>query len=243
MNDAIALRDRLIVALDFPDARAARALIERLGETVSFYKIGMELAYGGEGLALARALAREGKHVFIDLKLHDIPNTVTRATERLAQLGATFATVHGYPQTMAAAKKGAAGSDLKLLAVTVMTSYDDADLKHAGYDFSLRDLIARRAKQAQDAGIDGLILSPEEAAAMRKLVGPRMLLVTPGVRPAGAAIGDQKRVMTPQRAIAAGADYLVVGRPVTEAADPLAAARAILCEIENGLEAAGAQSG
>jgi orotidine-5'-phosphate decarboxylase len=228
-------RDRLIVALDLPGEQQARDMIARLGDSVGFYKIGMELAYSGAGLDIARELARTGKQVFIDLKLHDIPNTVERATRQLATLGATFATVHAYPQTMAAARKGAAGSGLKLLAVTVMTSYDDADLEAAGYAFNVRDLIARRARQAQEAGIDGLILSPEEAAPMRAALGPDMLLVTPGVRPAGADVGDQKRVMTPQRAIAAGADFLVVGRPVTEAADPKAAALAIVAEIESGL--------
>lgn len=237
MSADIPPRDRLIVALDLPGEVEARAMIGALGEAVGFYKIGMELAYSGAGLDIARQLARDGKKVFIDLKLHDIPNTVERATRQLGDLGATFATVHAYPQTMAAARKGAAGSGMKLLAVTVMTSYDDADLASAGYAFGVRDLIARRAGQARDAGMDGLILSPEEAEPMRALLGPDMLLVTPGVRPAGAAAGDQKRVMTPSLAIAAGADHLVVGRPVTEAADPQAAARAIVVEIESGLAA------
>ena len=228
-------RDRLIVALDLPGGAEARDMIESLGDSVSFYKIGMELAYSGAGLDIARELAASGKKVFIDLKLHDIPNTVERATRQLATLGATFATVHAYPQTMAAAVRGAAGSSLKLLAVTVMTSYDDADLASAGYAFNVRDLIARRARQAQEAGIDGLVMSPEEAEAMRAALGPDMILVTPGVRPAGAAAGDQKRVMTPSLAIAAGADFLVVGRPVTEAPDPRAAADAIVTEIESGL--------
>ncbi|MFO1117417.1 MAG: orotidine-5'-phosphate decarboxylase [Beijerinckiaceae bacterium] len=235
MSAEITPRDRLIVALDLPGEAEARAMIATLGDAASFYKIGMELAYSGAGLDIARDLARDGKKVFIDLKLHDIPNTVERATRQLAGLGATFATVHAYPQTMAAARRGAAGSGLKLLAVTVMTSYDDADLAAAGYAFNVRDLIARRAAQAREAGMDGLILSPEEAEAMRALLGPDMLLVTPGVRPAGVAVGDQKRVMTPSLAIAAGADHLVVGRPVTEAADPNAAARAIVAEIESGL--------
>jgi orotidine-5'-phosphate decarboxylase len=235
-SSTIPARDRLIVALDLPGEKEARDMIARLGDSVSFYKIGMELAYSGAGLGLARELARSGKKVFVDLKLHDIPNTVERATRQLGELGATFATVHAYPQTMKAACKGAAGSGLKLLAVTVMTSYDDADLAAAGYAFNVRDLIARRAKQAQEAGVAGLVLSPEEAQAMRAALGPDMILVTPGVRPAGAAAGDQKRVMTPERAIAAGADHLVVGRPITEAADPRAAAEAIVTEIEKGLE-------
>jgi orotidine-5'-phosphate decarboxylase len=225
-----AVRDRLIVALDLPSVAAARAMIEQLGEAVSFYKIGMELTYAG-GLPLVSELAKSGKKVFLDLKLHDIPNTVARATEQVAELGATFLTVHAYPQTMKAAAGAAAGSPLRLLAVTVMTSYDDSDLKEAGYACGVKDLVARRALQAREAGVDGLILSPEETAAMRSLLGPGMLLVTPGVRPAGADLADQKRVMTPARAIAAGADHLVAGRPVTQAADPRAAAEAIVAEI------------
>ncbi|MDE2363029.1 MAG: orotidine-5'-phosphate decarboxylase [Hyphomicrobiales bacterium] len=235
MTETISPRDRLIVALDLPGAAEAREMIAALGDSASFYKIGMELAYSGAGLDIARELAASGKKVFIDLKLHDIPNTVERATRQLATLGATFATVHAYPQTMAAAKRGATGSGLKLLAVTVMTSYDDSDLTAAGYAFNVRDLIARRARQAQAAGIDGLVMSPEEAEAMRASLGPDMIIVTPGVRPAGADAGDQKRVMTPTLAIAAGADYLVVGRPVTEARDPKAAAESIVGEIESGL--------
>ena len=232
---AIAARDRLIVALDLPDLDAARAMTARLGDSVRFYKIGMELCYAGEGLGFAQDLAQRGLDVFVDLKLHDIPNTVERATRQIARIGAKFLTVHGFPQTMAAARMGAANSPLQLLAVTVMTSYDDIDLIHAGYAFSVRELVARRARQAQAAGMDGLILSPAEVAELRVLLGPQMTLVTPGVRPAGAALGDQKRVMTPRAAVAAGADYLVVGRPVTNADDPRAAADAIVAEIETGL--------
>ena len=230
MNISANARDRLIVALDLPSVREAEAMVERLGDAVSFYKIGMELTYAG-GLPLAEKLAKSGKKVFLDLKLHDIPNTVASATRQVAGLGATFLTVHAYPQTMKAARSALAGSDLKILAVTVMTSYDDNDLRDAGYAFSVRDLVARRAGQAKDAGIHGLILSPEETEAMRALVGPGMLLVTPGIRPADAALGDQKRVMTPARAILAGADHLVVGRPVTQASDPRAAADSIVAEI------------
>lgn len=225
-----AVRDKLIVALDLPSVDAAAAMVERLGDSVSFYKIGLELTYAG-GLPLVGELARAGKKVFLDLKLHDISNTVARATEQVAELGATFLTVHGYPQTMKAAAGAARGSSLKLLAVTVLTSYDDADLREAGYALGVGDLVARRAAQARDAGIDGVVMSPEEVAAMRALLGPGMLIVTPGVRPAGADVGDQKRVMTPARAIAAGANHLVVGRPVTQAPDPKAAAQAIVAEI------------
>ncbi|MDO9442992.1 MAG: orotidine-5'-phosphate decarboxylase [Beijerinckiaceae bacterium] len=230
MTEATTARDRLIVALDLADAKAAEDMVARLGDSVSFYKIGLELTYGG-GLGLAERLIRQGKQVFLDLKFHDIPNTVARATAQVADLGATFLTVHAYPQTMRAAVGALGGSKLKILAVTVMTSYDDADLAEAGFGLGVADLVARRAAQAKAAGVHGLILSAEEAAAMRAALGPAMLLVTPGIRPAGAAIADQKRVMTPSRAILAGADHLVVGRPVTQAADPRAAAEAIVAEI------------
>ncbi len=223
-------RDRLIVALDLPNTAAAEAMVAKLGDEVSFYKIGMELTYGG-GLGLARELVQAGKKVFLDLKLHDIPNTVARATAQVADMGATFLTIHAYPQTMRAAVGALGGSPMQLLAVTVMTSYDDSDLKEAGYGYGVKDLVKRRALQAKEAKVHGLILSAEEAAELRQVVGPQMLLVTPGIRPADAEIGDQKRVMTPARAIAAGADHLVVGRPVTQAPDPAAAAKAIVAEI------------
>ena len=227
-------RDRLIVALDVPDVEAAEAMIARLGDSVSFYKIGYQLGYAG-GLPLVRKLADAGKKVFLDLKLHDIGNTVTRGVESVARLGATFLTVHAYPQTMAAAVEGRAGTDLKILAVTVLTSYSEADVQAAGYRLGVSDLVAARAQQAQALGVDGLVCSPEEAANLRKLVDLRMSLVTPGVRPAGSDAGDQKRVMTPGRAIREGADYLVVGRPVMNAADPKAAADAIVAEITQAL--------
>jgi orotidine-5'-phosphate decarboxylase len=227
-------RDRLIVALDLPSVTKAEAMIARLGDSVTFYKIGYQLAFAG-GLPLVRQLAGAGKKVFADLKLHDIGNTVARGVESVAALGATFLTVHAYPQTMKAAVEARAGSDLKILAVTVLTSYDDGDLHAAGYRLGVTDLVEARAQQAQVLGVDGLVCSPEEAAALHKVVGHRMKLVTPGVRPAGAASGDQKRIMTPGRAIAAGADFLVVGRPVIEAADPRAAADAIQAEIAQAL--------
>jgi orotidine-5'-phosphate decarboxylase len=232
--EAIAPRDRLIVALDLPSVPAAEAIIARLGDSVTFYKIGYQLAYAG-GLPLVRQLVSAGKKVFADLKLHDIGNTVARGVESVAALGATFLTVHAYPQTMKAAVEGRAGSQLKLLAVTVLTSYDDGDLHAAGYRLAVSDLVEARAQQAQVLGLDGLVCSPEEAASLRKIVGHRMNLVTPGVRPAGAATGDQKRIMTPARAIAAGADYLVVGRPVIDAADPKSAAEAIVAEITHAV--------
>jgi orotidine-5'-phosphate decarboxylase len=223
-------RDRLIVALDVPSIPAAAALVERLGDAVSFYKIGYQLAFAG-GMALAETLVGAGKQVFLDLKLHDIGNTVEKGVESVARMGATFVTVHAYPQTMKAAVAARGGAGLRILAVTVLTSYDDADLAAAGYALGVSSLAARRASQAREIGVDGLVCSAEEAAALRSLVGGSMMLVTPGIRPAGAAAGDQKRVMTPARAIAAGADYLVVGRPIIEAADPKTAAEAILAEI------------
>jgi orotidine-5'-phosphate decarboxylase len=229
----IAPRDRLIVALDLPSVEAAEAMIGKLGDAVTFYKIGYQLAYAG-GLPLIRELADRGKKVFADLKLHDIGNTVARGVESIAKSGATFLTVHAYPQTMKAAVE-ARGSSLKILAVTVLTSYDDGDLHAAGYRLSVSDLVEARAQQAQVLGVDGIVCSPEEAAHLHKIVGHQMHLVTPGIRPAGSATGDQKRIMTPGRAIAAGADYLVVGRPIVEAANPKAAAEAIQAEISQSL--------
>lgn len=223
-------RDRLIVALDLPSVAAAEAMVERLGDHAGLYKIGYQLAFAG-GLPFAELLVRAGKHVFLDMKLHDIGNTVANGVARIADLGATFLTVHAYPQTMKAAVDAKAGSPLKILAVTVLTSYDDADLAAAGYEMTVPELAAERAAQAHDMGVDGLVCSAAEATMLREIVGPTMLLVTPGIRPAGADKGDQKRVMTPAAAIAAGADYLVVGRPIVAADDPAAAARAIVAEI------------
>jgi orotidine-5'-phosphate decarboxylase len=222
-------RDRLIVGLDLPGVEQAEAMVARLGDSVTFYKIGYQLAYAG-GLPLVKKLADMGKKVFIDLKLHDIGNTVARGVEGIAKSGATFLTVHAYPQTMKAAVE-ARGANLKILAVTVLTSYDDADLEASGYRLGVADLVAQRARQAEALGIDGLVSSAEEAANLRKIVGRQVSLVTPGIRPAGSDSGDQKRIMTPARAIEAGADYLVVARPVIEAADPKAVAEAIVAEI------------
>lgn len=223
-------RERLIVALDLPSVKAAEDMVSRLGETVNFYKIGYQLAFAG-GLPFAAGLIAAGKQVFIDLKLHDIGNTVQKGVESVAQLGATFLTVHAYPQTMKAAVEGRGDSNLKVLAVTVLTSYDDADLAEAGYGLGVSALVEKRAAQARTIGVDGLVCSGEEAARLRGIVGDRLALVVPGIRPAGSAAGDQKRVMTPARAIAAGADYLVVARPILTAADPRAAADAIVAEI------------
>jgi orotidine-5'-phosphate decarboxylase len=228
---ALDARERLVVALDLSSVKAAESMVSRLGESVLFYKIGYQLAFAG-GLPFAADLIAAGKQVFLDLKLHDIGNTVEKGVESVAQLGATFLTVHAYPQTMKAAVAGKRGSALRILAVTVLTSYDDADLAAAGYEMSVPELAAARAEQARDIGVDGLVSSAEEAANLRGIAGPGMVLVTPGIRPAGSASGDQKRIMTPARAIEAGADYLVVGRPIVEAADPKKAAEAIVAEIE-----------
>jgi orotidine-5'-phosphate decarboxylase len=228
-------RDRLIVALDLASLNEAERTVVRLGDAVSFYKVGYELVLAG-GLPFAADLVRAGKRVFLDLKLHDIGNTVARATERAADLGVTFLTVHAYPQTMRAAVEGRGKSALKILGVTVLTSWDDADVKEAGFNLPLGELVAKRAKHAKAAKVDGLIASPLEAAALREQVGTSLLIVTPGIRPAGAGDGDQKRVMTPAAAIKAGVDHMVIGRPIVAAPEPAAAARAIVDEIEKALK-------
>ena len=194
----IAPRDRLIVALDVGSVEQAEAVVARLGDAVSFYKIGYQLGFAG-GLPLVRKLADKGKKVFVDLKLHDIGHTVARGVESVARLGATFLTVHAYPQTMKAAVEARGNSGLQILAVTVLTSYDDDDLHAAGYRIGVADLCEARAQQAQVLGIDGIVCSPEESTALRRIVGHQMRLVTPGIRPAGSATGDQKRIMTPAR--------------------------------------------
>jgi orotidine-5'-phosphate decarboxylase len=223
-------RDRLIVALDLPAVRAAEALVERLDDSVRFYKIGYQLVFAG-GLPLAAALVRAGKRVFLDMKLHDIANTVASGVASVAQMDVTFLTVHAYPATLRAAIAAKAGSSLKILAVSVLTSFDDADLADAGYEMGVEALVTRRAAQARDLGADGIVCAGSEVAALRPIAGPDMALVIPGIRPAGAPAGDQKRAVTPGQAMAAGADYLVVGRPVVAAADPVAAAEAIVAEI------------
>ena len=225
-------RQRLIVALDVSSVAEAEAMVARLGDSVSFYKVGYQLGFAG-GLGFAETLVRAGKQVFLDFKLHDIGNTVARGVESVAKLGASFLTVHAYPQTMHAAIDARQGSSLRILAVTVLTSYDDIDLAESGYAMSVDALVARRAQQAHDLGVDGLVCSPEEASPLRLVVGHDMVFVTPGIRPAGAPRGDQKRVMTPGQAIAAGADHLVVGRPILQAINPGAAAEAIVQEIAN----------
>ncbi|OLP59313.1 orotidine 5'-phosphate decarboxylase [Xaviernesmea oryzae] len=223
-------RERLIVSLDAPDIAEARAVVERIGDAVTFYKIGYQLAFCG-GLDLVRQLMDGGKRVFLDMKLLDIDNTVAKGVERIAELGVSMLTLHAYPKAMRAAVAAAQGSPLCLLGVTVLTSMDEADLTEAGYAGTPRELVLTRAAQARDAGMGGIVCSPEEAEAVRAVIGADMALVTPGIRPVGAELGDQKRVMTPYDAIRAGASHLVVGRPIMNAADPAAAAQAILDDM------------
>jgi len=222
----------LIVALDVDTRGEAETIVGALDGSVDFFKIGYQLFYGGDGFALGKALLAQGKRVFFDLKLLDIDNTVEKGVAAIARTGATMLTVHAYPQCMRAALKGAAGSDLTVLGVSVLTSMDDADVAEAGFARDTAGLVTLRAGQAKAAGIGGLVCSPLEAEMVRGMVGPDMAIVTPGIRPAGSAIGDQKRVMGPAAAIAAGASHLVVGRPITAAPDPAAAARAILAEMQ-----------
>jgi len=226
--------DRLIVALDVEDIGTARRLVQRIGTAASFYKIGMQLVFAG-GLSLIQDLTAAGKRVFLDMKLLDIDNSVAGAVQSIARLGATFTTVHAYPKAMHAAVAARPAGGPGLLAVTVLTSMDDADLCGAGYGESAAALVARRAADAREAGFDGIVCSPREIAIVRKIVGPDMLIVTPSIRPAGSAAGDQKRITSPAEAITAGTDYLVVGRPVTAASDPAAAAEAIVADIERAL--------
>lgn len=229
-------RDRLILGLDVPTVGEAEALIRTLGETVSFYKIGYQLAFVG-GLELARDLVRDGKSVFLDMKLLDIDNTVAHGVENVAKMGVNMLTLHAYPKAMRAAVAAAKGSDLCLLGVTVLTSMDAADLVDAGYDTDPRSLVLKRAEQARDAGMGGIVCSAEESSAVRSVIGPDMALVTPGIRPAGSDAGDQKRVVTPGDAIRNGSSHLVVGRPIVKASDPHAAAKSILDEMALALSA------
>lgn len=227
--------DRLIVAMDVPNAMAGLELAEKLGDSVSFYKIGLGMLTGG-GLALANELKQEhGKRIFLDMKLFDIGATVEAAVRGLAQFELDFLTVHGDPHVVRAAREGAGDSGLKILAVTILTSLDRTDLDDALLiDGDVPDLVVGRAARAFEAGADGVIASPQEAARIRALPqAAGRLIVTPGVRPAGAELGDQKRVATPAQAIADGADHVVVGRPIWRADDPRAAATAILTEMNS----------
>lgn len=225
---------RLIVGLDVPSVSQARKIIDELGDAVSFYKIGHQLTFAPErenGLHLAGELIADGKQVFLDLKLLDIDNTVSSGVKNVAAMGMTMLTIHAYPKAMQAAVEAAKDSDLCLLGVTVLTSMDDGDLKQAGYAMTAEDLVRQRAAQARDAGMGGIVASALEARAIRDIVGDEMAVVTPGIRPAGADHGDQKRVMTPADALQAGASHLVVARPIVAASSPRDAALAIVEEM------------
>jgi orotidine-5'-phosphate decarboxylase len=221
----------IIVALDVESAGEARALVERIGPLAGFYKVGMEL-YAAAGMDFVRELIGGGKDVFLDLKLYDIGETVKRAVAQVARSDVRFLTVHGSGAVMRAAVEGRGSSPLKLLAVTVLTSFDQQDLADLGYPCSPAELVELRVRKAMEAGIDGIVASPIEARSIRALAGPRAILVTPGVRSPGASKGDQKRVATPEQAIRDGADYVVVGRQITRATDPASAIRQVLAEVQ-----------
>jgi orotidine-5'-phosphate decarboxylase len=224
-------RTKLIIGLDVPTVAEASKVVESLGDTGLFYKIGYQLAFAG-GLDLARELVGAGKRVFLDMKLLDIDNTVARGVENIVKMGVHMLTVHAYPKAMAAAVDAARGSDLCLLGVSVLTSMDDHDLSDAGYHDTAATLVLKRARAAHELGMGGVVCSAAEAEPVREIVGPDMAVVTPGIRPAGMDHGDQKRVVTPADAIAAGASHLVVARPIVAATDPRGAAIAILNEIQ-----------
>lgn len=220
----------IIVALDFESASEALALVQRLGDRVNFYKVGMEL-YAAGGMAFAQELRAHGKDVFLDMKFYDIPETVRRAVCQVARAGLQLLTVHGSDAVMRAAVEGRGTASLKLLAVTVLTSFDRQDLEDLGYPCEVASLVDLRVRKAQLAGVDGIVASPLDAARIRQLAGPELILVTPGVRSAGSAKGDQKRVATPAEAIRDGANYVVMGRQITRAADPAAEVERVLDEI------------
>ncbi len=225
----------LIVALDLETAEEARALVDRLGAQVGFYKVGMEL-YTAAGMAIVNELLDRGKDVFLDLKLYDIPETVKRAVAQVARTNVRFLTVHAVGSVMRAAVEGKGPDGPQLLAVTVLTSFGPADVAELGYSCAISELVAVRTRQAMEAGVQGVITSPLEAAAVRRIVGPGAIVVTPGVRSAGSYRGDQRRVATPAEALRAGADYLVMGRQITRAADPASEAFRVLDEIAGELE-------
>jgi orotidine-5'-phosphate decarboxylase len=220
----------IIVALDVESAEEARALVGRLGGAIDFYKVGMEL-YAAAGMAIVRELLEQGKRVFLDLKFYDIPETVKRAVAQVSRTGVTFLTIHAVGSVMRAAIQGKEDDGLKLLAVTVLTSFGREDLDELGYSCEVSEMVATRTRQAMAAGINGVVASPLEALAVRQILRPEVLLVTPGVRSPGRAKGDQKRVATPAEAIRDGADYLVIGRQITRAADPAEEVSRVLEEI------------
>lgn len=229
-------QNRIIVALDVDSAAEARRLVARLGARIGFYKVGMEL-YAAAGMDFVRELQGQGKDVFLDLKYFDIGETVQRAVRVVAAGGVKFLTVHSSSQVMRAAREGRGDAGLKLLAVTVLTSFDQQDLADMGYNRALSDLVSLRVSKAMEAGMDGLICSPLEVAAVRAQAGAEAILVTPGVRSGGASQGDQKRVATPAQAVRGGADYVVMGRQITRAPDPEAAAARVAEEIAEALRA------
>jgi orotidine-5'-phosphate decarboxylase len=227
-------REKLIVALDYWDINDAIKLVEMLGDEVSFYKIGLGLQLGG-GEGLAKSLIAQGKRVFLDYKYLDIEETMRTAVRRAAEFGVDFLTVHGVGDVLRAAVEGRGNSRLKLLCVTVLTCMDAEDVKEMGFQCDVEELVLARAKKALAAGVDGVIASAREAAEIRTATGGKLLVVTPGIRPQDSSTDDQKRVATPGAAIRDGADYLVVGRPITKAPDPKQAARAIVAEMAAGL--------
>ncbi len=235
MTQDIQLKDRLIVALDMPTVEEAARLVAHLQEGVHFYKVGLELLFAG-GLDFAQHLKTHGKRVFLDMKLLDIGNTVERAVANAAEFGVDFLTIHGQDlKTLHAAVVGRGNADLKLLSVTLLTNLSAEDLKQQGSSMTPSDLVLHRARLAHEAGFDGVIASGQEAERIRKVAGPDFLIVTPGIRLEGSAMDDQERVMTPERAIRAGADHIVVGRPITQADNPRAAALAFVHHIRNAL--------
>lgn len=229
---ASTMQDRLIVGLDVPTLKEAEKAVRELDGVVSFYKIGYQLAFAG-GLDFARELASGGTRIFLDMKLLDIDNTVAKGVEAIARMGMTMLTLHAYPKTMKAAVEAARGSDLCLLGVTVLTSMDEQDVIDAGYEYDPHTLVLRRSEQALHAGMGGIVCSAEEAEAVRRIVGPNLAVVTPGIRPKGSDHGDQKRVVTPAQAIRNGSSHLVVGRPIVGATDRRAVAEAILDEMRS----------
>lgn len=225
------MRDQLIIALDVPSVDDAKAIVDEIGDSGSYYKIGHQLGFAG-GLSFASELIKDGKKIFLDMKLLDIDNTVAKGVESIAKMGVSMLTIHAYPKAMRAAVAAAKGSDLTLLGVTVLTSMDGEDLIEAGYASSKpAELVQIRAKQAFEADMGGVVCSAQEAEIVRKIIGPDMAIVTPGIRPAGADVGDQKRVMTPKDAMQAGSSHLVVGRPITAASDKKQAVDQILAQM------------
>ncbi|HOB29652.1 MAG TPA: orotidine-5'-phosphate decarboxylase [Bacillota bacterium] len=223
--------ERIICALDLDEPAKAWQMVESLAGRISFYKVGMLLYLAGGG-EMVRRLTGQGHRVFLDLKFYDVPDTVAAAVRQAATMGVNFLTVHGNKEILQRAGEAAAGTGLKVLGVTVLTSLDQADIRELGFPCSVEELVLRRAQWALEAGCAGVVASPREASLLRQRLGPELLLVTPGIRPAGSDLGTHKRAATPRQALQAGADYLVIGQPITRAADPRAAAKKIIQEIE-----------